>query len=260
MTALLFIGDIVGPGLNYLEQNLPALIAEHRPDFIVANAENLDLPPTKGRIVCGMTPALLSRLFAAGVDVATGGNHSWDGPYGREVHTEPRLLRPLNYHPAAPGRGAILVEKGGVRLGVINLVSRDALPAANEPLQALEAQLAAWEGQTDLILVDFHGASNEEKLSCAFAAAGRITGFVGTHTHVPTLDTRLLPGGTAYVSDVGMTGPSEGILGYGPQKFVANLRDGIYDESTYTYATGPVVLGAVLITAEMGRAVAIQRL
>lgn len=260
MTNLLFIGDIVGPGLDFLEQHLSAMIQQHDIHLIVANAENLELPPMKGRIICGMSPASLKRLFALGVDLVTGGNHSWDGPHGREVHQDGRVLRPLNYHAEAPGRGTAIINKGGVRLQVINLVSRDALPAANEPLQALEGQLAATRGMADVILVDFHGASNEEKLSIAHAVDGRVTAVFGTHTHVPTMDAGRLPRGTAYCSDVGMTGPSGGILGYSPQKFVDTLREGIYNDTTYAYADGPVQLGAILVQVEGGLAARVTRL
>jgi hypothetical protein len=260
MTTLLFIGDIVGPGLDFLEQHLPSLIQQHDIHLVVANAENLELPPMKGRIICGMSPASLNRLFALGVDLVTGGNHSWDGPYGREVHQDGRVLRPLNYQAEAPGRGSAIINKGGVRLHVINLVSRDALPYANEPLQALERELAAQRGNADVILVDVHGASNEEKLSIAHAVDGRVTAVFGTHTHVPTMDAQRLPRGTAYCSDVGMTGPSGGILGYHPQKFVATLRQGVYDDSTYAYADGPAQLGAVLVKVEGGLAVQVTRL
>lgn len=256
---ILFIGDIVGQGVDYLERELPGLRARLQPDFIVANAENIELPPMQGRIICGMSPQGLARLFAAGVDVVTGGNHSWDGPFGRVVHEDPRVLRPLNYSTHAPGRGSTVIEKNGLQLGVINLASRDALPFADAPIPVMQRQVAEWEGQTDAILVDFHGASTEEKLTTAYSANGRIAALVGTHTHIPTLDTRVLQTGTAYVSDVGMTGPDGGILGYDPRKFVATAREGIYDESTYAYAEGAIVLGAVLIRVVNGRAESIRR-
>ncbi len=123
-------------------------------------------------------------------------------------------MRPLNVGRLAPGRGAAVVDKGGVRLGVINLISGTAMQGVDSPLDAVEQQLAAWQGAVDATLVDFHGESVMEKLALAFAFAGRVTGVFGTHTHVPTLDTRILPGGTAYVTDVGMTGPGDGIQGY----------------------------------------------
>lgn len=262
MTKLLCIGDIVGePGLAYLEQRLPALRAAYAPDFVVANAENLDITrQASAGGSCGMTIASLARLFALGVDLVTGGNHSWDGPEGMQVHDDPRILRPLNYGAGAPGRGAAIVTRSDLRLGVINVVSRTALAQADAPLAALDAQVAAWIGQTDLILVDFHGESVTEKLAVAFAVDGRVAAVVGTHTHVRTLDTRVLPQGTAYVTDVGMTGPGGGIQGYHPTRFVNQARLRLPTGDLFSLADGGVELGAVLITCVAGRAVAIERI
>ncbi|MBW4438559.1 MAG: YmdB family metallophosphoesterase [Pleurocapsa minor GSE-CHR-MK-17-07R] len=257
---ILFIGDIVGPGLDWLETHLPGIAAEHQPDFIVANAENMELSGTSSFVIAGMSRAGLARLWTLGVDAVTGGNHSWDGPEGMAVHEDNRVLRPLNYGTEAPGRGAGLIEKRGMTLGVVNLAGRDALRLVDDPLAALDAQLEAWGTAADGVLVDFHGASTEDKLTTAFAGAGRICAVVGTHTHVRTADAQVLPGGVAYVSDVGMTGPSGGILGYDPQKFVAAMRARHYSDAAWQFASGPVELGAVLITCESGRATAIQRL
>lgn len=257
---IIFIGDIVGAGLDYLEARLPELIAQHQPDFIVANAENLELSGAASFVIAGMSAASLGRLWALGVDAVTGGNHSWDGAEGYAVHDDLRVLRPLNYGTSAPGRGSTIIHKGGLRLGVVNLTSRDALRLADDPLEALDHQLDAWKDRTDAVLVDFHGASTEEKLTVAFASAGRISALVGTHTHVPTNDTRILPGGVAYVSDVGMTGPGGGILGYHPDKFVSAMRKRLYDDAPWRFAEGAVELGAVLITTEGRAAQSIIRL
>jgi hypothetical protein len=257
---ILFIGDIVGPGLDYLEKHLPSLIVQHKPDFVIANAENLELSGTSSFVIAGMTQASLERLWALGVDAVTGGNHSWDGAEGHSVHNDVRVLRPLNYGIAAPGRGAGIVEKHGLRLGIVNLISRDALRLADDPLAVLSHQLEAWGNVLDGVLVDFHGASTEEKLTVAFANAGRVTAVVGTHTHVPTNDAQVLPGGIAYVSDVGMTGPSGGILGYQPDKFVNAMRKRLYTEEPWMFAEGDVQLGAVLVTCAQGAATAIRRL
>jgi metallophosphoesterase (TIGR00282 family) len=262
MIKLVFIGDIVGEaGIADVEARLPRIRAQYQPDFIVANAENAIIsfePGAPGN--CGLNPALNERLFAAGVDLITGGNHSWDGPYGQSVHDDPRVLRPLNYGTHAPGRGAVVCAKPAARLGVINAVSRTALREADEPLTAVEAQLAAWSGQADLVLVDFHGESVTEKLAFAYALAGQVTAVVGTHTHVQTLDTRVLPGGTAYVTDVGMTGPGDGVQGYAPEMFANTLRRRLYSGDPYTFATGPVEFGAVLVTSEGPCATSITRL
>jgi metallophosphoesterase (TIGR00282 family) len=256
---LLFIGDIVGEvGLAHLEAVLPHLKATLRPDFIVANAENLALTGSQTRTGCGMTPELVARLFGAGVDLVTGGNHSWDGPASARVHEEARVLRPLNYGTAAPGRGAAIVDREGFQLGVINLVGRSTLPLADDPLAVIEVQLAGWS-EVDAVLVDFHSESVTEKLALAYALAGRVTAVLGTHTHVPTTDLRLLPGGTAYVSDVGMTGPSGGIQGYAPEPFVQALRTRLPSDQPVSFATGPIEFGAVYVDVKGRFATAIAR-
>ena len=261
MIPILFIGDIVGEaGIALLEKRLPALIVEHQPLFVVANAENIALtqhPHSPGN--CGMTPEDLERLFALGVDLITGGNHSWDGPHGRSIHTDPRVLRPLNYGRHAPGRGSAIIEKEGLRLGVINLMSRTAMPFVDMHLDVFEDQVAAWEDATDLVLIDFHGESVTEKLSFAFAVDGVATAVLGTHTHVPTLDSRVLPGGTAYITDVGMTGSSGGIQGYAPEYFANSLRLRLPSGDVFQYAEGETELGAVLVRCNDKLATAIVR-
>lgn len=259
MTRILFIGDIVGEtGLAYLEAHLPELIHSVEADFVVANAENLDLTPSLGG--CGMTPSSLRRLFETGVDLVTGGNHSFDAP-DYSVHEDIRVLRPLNHAPDMPGRGAGIIEKNGLRLGVINLVSRTTLPDVDEPHPALEAQLTTWTDTdaVDMVFIDFHSESVMEKMALAFAVAGRAVAVVGTHTHVPTCDTRILPGGTAYVSDVGMTGPGDGLQGYHEAQFIEAIRRGVHPGPPQRLAPGAIELGAVVITVETGLAVAIER-
>jgi metallophosphoesterase (TIGR00282 family) len=266
MSKLLFIGDIVGePGLHFLETHLPELIRAHSPDYVVANAENIHLEDHENG-PCGMTKPELARLFAAGVQLVTGGNHSWDGPEGATVHSDPRVLRPLNADADQPGRGAgIVVSRDGVRLGVVNLAGRSAIPDVSDPLQALEAQLHRWgvgtdRSAVDAVLVDHHGESVFEKVTLAFAFSGRIAALVGTHTHVPTMDTGLLPGGVAFVSDVGMTGPTGGAQGYDPTSFVQSLRAPNDARTSMRLASGAVELGAVLIGLEGNSATSIARL
>lgn len=266
MVKILFIGDIVGEsGLRYLEEKLPRYVGEQAIDFVVANCENVF--NSKEKPGAGMSVLLVERLFAIGIDMMTGGNHSWDQMDELAVHSDPRLLRPLNYSDYAPGQGAAVVSKeiGGwtVRLGVINVVSRTALPQADAPFCALEAQLAAWSekpsASPEYILVDFHGESVTEKLTCAFAFDGRVTAQVGTHTHVQTLDSRILPNGTAYVTDTGMTGPSGGMQGYLPNFFIDGMKTRLPPTVPFGLADGPVELGAVLIEAEGGLATKIER-
>ena len=266
MTTLLFIGDIVGePGLQFLETNLPELIQMYGADFVIANAENLHLEDHPNG-PCGMTNSELARLFAASVQLVTGGNHSWDGPQGATVHDDPRVLRPLNVSSSSPGRGAgIVSSRSGVRLGVVNLAGRSAIPTVSNPFPALEAQLQIWgvgtdASSVDAVLVDHHGESVFEKITLAHAFSGRIAALVGTHTHVPTMDAGLLPGGVAFVSDVGMTGPSGGAQGYDPAPFVQNMRFPGDARTPMRLASGTVELGAVLIQLEGSRAVGIERL
>jgi metallophosphoesterase (TIGR00282 family) len=260
MPTLLFIGDIVGdPGLLYLEQHLPKLLDTHQPDFIVANAENLSLT-NLGRGPCGMTQKALERLFALGVQLVTGGNHSWDGIEVEIVHADPRVLRPLNVNPHWAGHGAGTINAKGFKLGVVNLAGRSAIPGVDNALLALELQLERWANTVDAVIVDFHGESVFEKMTLAYSFSGRIAGFFGTHTHVPTFDVSILKGGVAYVSDVGMTGPSLGVQGYEPQGFVESFRSQGYLKPRLEYAEGPVELGAVLVTLEGRISSSIKRL
>jgi metallophosphoesterase (TIGR00282 family) len=260
MPKLFFIGDIVGdPGLEYLETHLPEMLKLHQPDFVIANAENLNLS-NAGRGPCGMTQASLERLFALGVQIVTGGNHSWDGLEVEAVHNDARVLRPLNVGSRWPGRGAGIVTSNDFRLGTINLAGRSAIPGVDQPLPVLERQLETWRDSVDAVIVDFHGESVYEKVTLAHAFAGQISGLFGTHTHIPTLDAQILEGGVAYISDVGMTGPSGGAQGYKPQGFIANMRSQGFTQSNLEHAVGPVELGAILVTLEGSWTVGIERL
>lgn len=260
---LLFIGDIVGEaGLAFVEEALPDLRAAQDPALVIANAENVAITGPSPATGCGMTRAALKRLFHLGVDVITGGNHSWDGPEAAEVSAHARVLRPLNYGFGAPGKGVLELERGGATFGVVNLASRTALPRADEPYDALVQQLRAWEDTgsvPDHVIIDFHGESVSEKQTFAWSVAGRVSAVLGTHTHVATFDTRVLPGGTAFVSDVGMTGPTGGIQGYDPELFVAALRTRLPPQQRASFASGPVTLGAVWVTLDRTGATSIER-
>ena len=258
---VLFIGDIVGEsGLEFLEEHLPRLRSRLDPTFVVANAENLSITGSNPVSGCGMAGEDVSRLFELGIDALTGGNHSWDGPSAEAVHCDPRVLRPLNYSDRAPGRGTAILERNGTKLGVVNLASRTALPYVDQPHDVLERQLEEWDGEVDAVLVDFHGESVSEKQIFAWSFAGRVAAVLGTHTHVATLDDRILPGGTAFVSDVGMTGPSGGMQGYDPELFLEVIRTRLPSRKEGKLASGPVELGAVLVRVEGGKATAIERL
>ena len=260
---ILFIGDVVGDaGVDAIARHLPDLVARHRPTFVVANGENADITGPNPASGCGLTPESAERLLAAGVDVITGGNHSWDGPRAAETLAHPSVLRPHNYGSVAPGRGATVITRHGVRLGVVNLVSRTALPSADAPHDALLALLRTWrEAQdVDLVLVDFHGDSISEKQVFAWAFAGEVAAVLGTHTHVATDDARIIPPGTAFVSDVGMTGPGGGMQGYDPSIFVRAMRTRLPLRGRAAFAGGPTEWGAVLITIHGRTAKRIERI
>ncbi len=166
----------------------------------------------------------------------------------------------MNVGPNWPGRGASIVTSNNFRLAVINLAGRSAIPGVDQPLLALEHQLKEWQDSADAVIADFHGESVFEKVTLAHAFAGQIAGLFGTHTHVPTRNAQVLEGGVAYVSDVGMTGPSGGAQGYKPQGFIANMRSQGFALSKLEHANGPVELGAILVTLEGSRATNIRRI
>jgi metallophosphoesterase (TIGR00282 family) len=205
---LLFIGDVVGStGRGVVEGLLPGLVTSEQPDFVIVNGEN-----ASGGV--GITPNVAQALFAAGADAITLGNHAFRhrDVYGM-LDSEPRIVRPANYPKAAPGHGHTIVEKDGLRLGVVNLSGMVFLEAARSPFAEADAVLADLRGRTDHVLVDMHAEATSEKVAMGWHLDGRVTACVGTHTHVATADARVLPGGTAYVTDVGMTGARGGVIG-----------------------------------------------
>ena len=202
---VLMIGDIVGPdAVAYLTEHLPGLRRDYDVDLVVANAENCAITaptPWKG---FGMRVELVERLLDGGVDVMTSGNHGWDGPEAEAVHRHPRVLRPHNLPEGVMGKGILTLEVKGEPVSVLNLGSKSAVMP--DALPAYESWLSAeLQGTT---IVDLHGDSAWEKMEFATAVDGRVAAVLGTHTHEPTLNLHLLPGGTALVVDVGMTGPS----------------------------------------------------
>jgi 2',3'-cyclic-nucleotide 2'-phosphodiesterase len=206
---VLFIGDIFGkPGRKALFEKLQALIQAHRIDFCIANVEN-----AAGGF--GVTPQIISEFLAAEIDVLTSGNHVWDKrailPY---LSQQPRLLRPHNYPPAAPGTGLFVGDsRCGVRVAVLNLQGRVYMPALDCPFAVGEAAVEEVHRQTKIVLVDFHAEATSEKQAFAWYMDGRVSAVVGTHTHVQTADERIMPRGTAYITDLGMTGPYDSVIG-----------------------------------------------
>ncbi|AFV77375.1 hypothetical protein Theos_2393 (plasmid) [Thermus oshimai JL-2] len=253
---VLFFGDVVGrPGLDLLKAALPELLEAYRPTFVVANGENLELFfPPGGTLEAHLSD--LEELVRMGVDAFTGGNHSFDPPWAPQALAHPRVLRPHNAGPHAPGRGVVRLRKGGEELLLVNLAGRSALPwIVEEPFVSLERILEA-EGYPPT-LVDLHSESVFEKMGVAYMFAGRVGALLGTHTHVPTTDARILPGGTAYVSDVGMVGPDGGMQGYRPELLVERLRSRrpfLAPQGASPYAEGPLRLSFVLVDLEGPRA------
>jgi metallophosphoesterase (TIGR00282 family) len=238
---ILFVGDLVGGiGRRTLLALLPGLVAEHAPDFVVVNAEN-----AAGGL--GITPKIADELFAAGVDVITLGNHAY---HRREIFDylgrRREILRPYNYLRSQPGHGTCVVERDGVRLGVVNLSGNLFLRAGRPAFTEADAALGDLAGKADHVLVDFHAEATSEKVALGWYLDGRASAVVGTHTHVPTADARVLPGGTAYITDVGMTGPRGGVIGVRKEQsirgFVTHMNE------RYDTAEDDPWLNGVLVT------------
>jgi metallophosphoesterase (TIGR00282 family) len=206
--AILFVGDVVGAtGRRLLLALLPGLVEQHAIDFVVVNGENA----ANG---VGITPKIADALFAAGVDAITLGNHTYRQ---REIYAyldeHDAILRPANYLRSQPGHGWCVVERDGVRLGVVNLSGNLYVKAGHPAFPHADAALHALRDRVDHVLVDMHAEATSEKVAMGWHLDGRATAVVGTHTHIPTADARVLPGGTAYITDVGMTGARGGVIG-----------------------------------------------
>jgi metallophosphoesterase (TIGR00282 family) len=206
---ILFIGDVFGrTGRDLVRQGLPVLTARYRIDAVIANVENA----ASG---AGITRETGDALLKCGVDVMTTGNHVWDKREALSyIGVEPRLLRPLNMAAAAPGRGAFVARLADGRpIGVINAMGRVFMPPVDNPFEAVAEAIERLARECRLIVVDMHAEATAEKIAMGWHLDGRVAAVVGTHTHVQTADARVLPGGTAYITDVGMTGPHDSIIG-----------------------------------------------
>jgi 2',3'-cyclic-nucleotide 2'-phosphodiesterase len=251
---LLFVGDVVGGiGRRTLAALLPGLRERHAPDFVVANGEN-----AAGGV--GITEKTALELLELGVDALTLGNHTYRH---REVYDyldrDERVVRPANYPKGSPGRGFTVVERDGVRLGVVNLSGMVFLQAARSPFAEADAILAELRGRADHVLVDVHAEATSEKVAMGWHLDGRVTACVGTHTHVPTADARVLPGGTAYISDVGMTGPRGGVIGVRREQAIARFTT--MTHVPFETSDEDPWLNAVLVEAGAdGRATSIEQL
>jgi 2',3'-cyclic-nucleotide 2'-phosphodiesterase len=251
---LLFVGDVVGsPGRRALESLLPGLRERHAPDFVVVNGEN-----SAGGV--GITERIARAFFELGVDAITLGNHAFRHTEVYDyLDREERIVRPANYPRADPGRGHTIVERDGVRLAVVNLAGTVFLDTYRSPFPEADAIIADLRDRADHVLVDFHAEATSEKVAMGWYLDGRVTACVGTHTHVPTADARVLPGGTAFVTDVGMTGPRDGVIGV--ERDQAIRRFLTQRPVKFDTAAGDAWLNAVLIEAgDDGRASSIEQL
>ena len=255
---ILFIGDIVGkPGRRILAQMLPDLRREYAVDLVIANGEN-----SAGGF--GITRETFEEIVACGVDVVTGGNHTWQA---REVlvllDSDLRLLRPANYPPGTPGRGGGVFRPSKGRsssgVAVLNLEGRVFMEPLDSPFRVGWEQVELLRRETSLIVIDIHAEATSEKAALAWYLDGRVSAVVGTHTHVQTADERILPNGTAFITDVGMTGPRDSIIGMGREEVLQRFLTLL--PTRFDVAKGPAQLNAVLLDIDDagGRARAIQR-
>ncbi len=215
---ILFIGDVVGGlGRRTLLELLPGLRERLDPRFVVVNGEN-----AAGGL--GITSKIAREMFGAGVDVITLGNHTYRQKevYGY-LDEEPRILRPINFMGSQPGHGSTVVSSGDVRLGVVNVSGNLYMNPAQPAFSETDAALRSLKDKADHILVDMHAEATSEKVGLGWHLDGRVTAVVGTHTHIPTNDFRVLPGGTAYITDVGMTGPRGGVIGVKREQAVQSM-------------------------------------
>ena len=253
---LLFIGDIVGrPGRDLVRRHARALAAAHAVDLVIANGEN-----AAGG--AGITRDNTYEILGAGVDVITTGNHVWDKRETLEfIANEPRLLRPANYPDGTPGLGSCVVTaKGGEQVGVINVMGRVFMRAIDDPFRVAEREIArVREAGAHVIFVDVHAETTSEKVALCHYLDGKVTAVIGTHTHVQTADERISANGTACLTDVGMTGPHDGVIGMEKAAVIARFVTGL--PVRYETASGDLRLSAVLITvdASTGRATDIAR-
>jgi metallophosphoesterase (TIGR00282 family) len=252
---VLFVGDVVGrPGRRALELLLPGLRAEWDPSLVVVNGEN-----AAGGL--GLTASVADRLFALGADVLTSGNHVWDKKDAAGLlEGERRLLRPANYPPGVPGRGSgVFRTEDGVPIGVLNLQGRVFLPETDCPFRVGAAEVARLREEARVVIVDFHAEATSEKVALAWHLAGAATAVLGTHTHVQTADERIVEGFTAAITDAGMTGPCDSVIGMRRELSLGRFLTQV--PQRFEPAGGPLMLNGVVVEADArtGAATAVHR-
>jgi hypothetical protein len=250
---ILLVGDVVGrSGRTVVCERLPGLIRDWKLDFVAVNGEN-----AAGGF--GITEAIYRELIDAGADAITGGNHSWDQKEALVfIERAPKLLRPINFPAGTPGRGAVLCEtRGGARVLVVNAMGRIFMEPLDDPFAAIDRELAACPLRqgADAIVVDFHGEATSEKQTMGHFCDGRASLVVGTHTHVPTADLRVLPGGTAFMSDVGMTGDYDSVIGMTKEEPLQRFTRRI-SAARFEAAAGPATLCGVAVETDPGSGLA----
>ena len=253
---ILFIGDIVGrPGRDLVHDGLAALVEYHRIDLVIANAEN-------AAAGFGITREIGDQLLEWGVDVMTSGNHIWDKKEALNyIGAEPRLLRPANFPSGAPGNGSYLARtRDGRSVGVVNVMGRVFMLSIDDPFAVVLREIEALKERTRVVFVDFHAEATSEKIAMGWHLDGKVTAVVGTHTHVQTADERILPKGTAYLTDVGMTGPHDSIIGVEIEAALGKFLTAL--PAKFETATGNPRLNAVIVEADeqTGRAIDIERI
>jgi len=253
---LLVVGDVHGrPGRRILKERLPRLRARYDARFIIANGEN-----AAGG--AGLSREVAEEIFAAGVDIITGGNHIWQHRDAFELlDAEARIVRPLNYPPGVPGRGTtVATSKDGVAVAVLNLQGRVFMPEVDDPFRMVRAEIEGVRERARVVVLDFHAEATSEKIAMGWYLDGEISALIGTHTHVQTADERILPKGTAYISDVGMTGPRDGVIGMDRERILERFLTSL--PVRFEVAPGPAQLNAVAVDVdeETGKARRIERI
>lgn len=252
---ILFIGDIVGsPGRKIVHDRLADILTQRKIDLCIANGEN----SASG---FGITPRIAQDLLQQGIEVITGGNHIWDRREILEFFPhEPRLLRPANFPNGSPGKGSFVGRaKGGEDYAVLNLQGRTFMTPLDDPFRTADREMAAIPAGVKLIVVDMHAEATSEKQAMGWYLDGRATAVIGTHTHVATADERVLPGGTAFITDVGMTGPHDSVIGMEREGVLQRFLDAM--PARFSVAEGNIQMNAVVIEADAatGRARSIER-